>query len=309
MLVFTGGYKLDMDDRTNTRTRTWLFLIHERFQVFKKSLSLHVALNPLRKWKDLSRVLAFVLVSSSLWITSSASAGDFYFRGGAAHERFDDTVFMDTYCPSGTPAALYGCGTGGDGFPYRSKGSFDLFQSIEIGLGLSTRSNLRVEFLLDYQTSTVFNGNTNFLTTGSQQSVVAELSTFAISFVGYLDFPSLSLPGPMIAMPYIGAGFGYSHNRIGTTTMTFPVTTTTVPGANETSLTWLVSLGVTMELSTRTKVDLDVRYMDRSKLRTGLGEGVVTWRNLARGPLSLNLGRTEAKLRGLSLRLSLLYSL
>ncbi len=298
-----------MDDSTNTRARTWLFLIHERFQVFKQSLSLHVALNPLRNWKDLSRILAYVLVSATLCVTSSAIAGDYYFRGGAAHEHFSDTIFMDTYCPSSTPAALYGCGTGSDGQPYRSKGSFDRFQSIEIGLGLSTLSNIRVEFLLDYQTSAVFDGNTNFLATGSQQSVMAELSTVSMSFVGYRDFPNLSLPGPRKAVPYIGAGFGYSRNRIGTTTMTFPVTTTTVPGANETSLTWLVSLGVTMELTTRTKLDLGVRYMDRSKLRTGLGQGVVTWRNLARGPLPLYLGRTEAKLRGYSLRLSLLFSL
>ena len=298
-----------MDGLNNAHIRTWLSSIREQVQVFKKSLSLHVVANPLGKLKDLSRVFAFVLVSGSLCATSSAVAGDFYFRGGAAHERFDDTVFMDTYCPSGTPAALYGCGTGDDGFPYRSKGSFDRSQSIEIGLGLSTLSNIRVEFLVDYQTSAVFNGNTNFLAAGSQQSVMAELSTVATSFVGYLDFPNLSLPGPRKAVPYIGAGFGYSRNRIEPTTMTFPVTTTTVPGASETSLTWLVSVGATLELSTRTKLDMGVRYMDRSKLRTGLGEGVVTWRNGARGPLPLNLGRTEAKLRGLSLRLSLLYSL
>ena len=298
-----------MDDRNNARIGTWLYSIHQQFQVFKESRSLHVVVNSLEKLIDLSRVLAFVLVSGSLCATSSVIAGDFYFRGGAAYERFDDTVFMDTYCPSGTPAALYGCGTGGDGFTYRSKGSFDRFQSIEIGLGLSTLSNIRVEFLLDYQSSAVFNGNTNFLATGSQQSVKAELSTVATSFIGYLDFPNLSLPGPRKAVPYIGAGFGYSRNRIETTTMTFPVTTTTVPGASETSLTWLVSVGATLELSTRTKLDLGVRYMDRSKLRTGLGEGVVTWRNGARGPLPLNLGRTEAKLRGSSLRLSLLYSL
>lgn len=297
-----------MDDR-NTSTRTWLCLIPKRIQLFKRSLSLDFEMNPMGKLKVLSGFLAFLLVSGSLCVTSSALAGDLYFRGGAAHERFSDTVFMDTYCPSGTPAALYGCGTGGDGQPYRSKGSFDPFQSIEIGLGLGTLSNIRVEFLLDYQTSAVFNGNTNFLATGSQQSVMAELSSVSTSFVGYRDFPNLSLLGPRKAVPYIGVGFGYSHNRIGTTTMTFPVTTTTVPGANETSLTWLVSLGVTMELSTRTKLDLGVRYMDRSKLRTGLGQGVVTWRNLARGPLPLYLGRTEAKLRGYSLRLSLLFSL
>lgn len=287
----------------------WSHSVFEQFPIFKRPQTHDTPKSSKTTLNTVRKTLTFVLVSGFLCITSSTIAGDFYFRGGAAHERFDDTVFMDTYCPSGTPAALYGCGTGGDGFPYRSKGSFDRFQSIEIGLGLSTLSNIRVEFLLEYQTSAVFNGNTNFLATGSQQSVMAELSTMATSFIGYLDFPNLSLPGPRRAVPYIGAGFGYSRNRIETTTMTFPVTTTTVPGASETSLTWLVSVGATVELSTRTKLDLGVRYMDRSRLRTGLGEGVVTWRNGARGPLPLYLGRTEAKLRGLSLRLSLLYSL
>ncbi|MYD46299.1 MAG: hypothetical protein F4W92_08110 [Gammaproteobacteria bacterium] len=287
----------------------WSGLVFEQFPTFKKPQSLDTPKTSKTTLNTLRTTLAFVLVSGLICFTSSAIAGNFYFRGGAAHERFEETVFMDTYCPSGTPAALYGCGTGSDGLPYRSKGGFDRFQSIEIGLGLSTLSNIRVEFSLDYQKSAVFNGNTNFLATGSQQSVMAELSTVTTSFVGYLDLPNLSLPGPRKAIPYIGAGFGYSRNRIETTTMTFPVTTTTVPGATETSLTWLMSFGVSMELSTRTKVDLGVRYMDRSRLRTGLGEGVVTWRNGARGPLVLNLARTEAKLRGLSLRLSLLYSL
>ncbi|MCY3540339.1 MAG: hypothetical protein OXH31_00300 [Gammaproteobacteria bacterium] len=298
-----------MDDQRNKNARIWLSLIQERFQVVIRPRSPDVVTGLKRKKKVLNRVFTFVLFSCSVCITSSAIAGDFYLRGGVAHERFEDTVFMDTYCPTGTPAALYGCGTGSDALPYSSKGGFDPFQSVEIGLGLSTLGNIRVEFLLDYQTTTVFSGNTNFLAAESQQSVMAELSTVSTSFVSYVDFHGLSFLGKWKTVPYIGAGFGFSRNRIETTTMTFPVTTTTVPGASETSLTWLVSLGATTELNTRTRLDWSVRYVDRSKLRTGLGEGVVTWRNEARSPLSLNLARTEAKLRGFSLRLSLLYSL
>ena len=299
-----------MDDRNNTRTRSWLCSFRERFRLFNNFGYLKVLLNQIGKLGALIKVLACVVVSSALCITSSAIAGDLYFRGGAALEHFEDTFFEDTYCQSGTPAALYGCGIGTDDQPYRSKGSFDQFQSIEVGLGLSTLSKIRVEFLLNYQTTAVFNGNTNFLAAGSQQFVMAELSTVSASFVGYRDFPNLSLPVPAgKAVPYVGAGFGISMNRIGTMSMNFPVTTTTIPGASETSLTKLVAIGVTMELRTRAKLDLGLRFMDRSKLRTGLGEGAVTWRNGARGPIELNLARTEARLRGLTLNLSLLFSL
>lgn len=298
-----------MDDRSNTDEHNWLNRIQARIGGFLKTNSFNLVFGLNGRLKVLIKVLAFIFFAGTVCVSNSAIARDFYFRGGIAHESFEDTVFMDTYCPSGTPAALYGCGTGRDGFPYRTKGGFDPFQTVEIGLGLSTLGNIRVEFILDYQASAVFNGNTNFLSAASQQSVTTELSSVSTSFIGYLDFSQLRLLGKRKIVPYIGAGFGYSLNRIETTTMTFPVTTTTVPGASETSLTWLVSFGVTMDLTTRTKLDWGLRYMDRSRVRTGLGEGAVTWRNGARGPLTLNLGRTEAKLRGYSLRLSLRYSL
>ena len=253
-------------------------------------------------------MLTLTLIIYACLITNSTIAGDLYLRGGLAHDSFNDTVFMDAYCPSGTPAALYGCGTGSDDLPYSSKGSFDRFQSFEIGLGLSTLSNMRVEFLVEYQSRAVFNGNANFLNLELQQSVTAELSTFSSSFVGYLDFPQMSLLGKRKLVPYIGVGFGVTRNRIDTTTMTFPVTNTIVPGDSYTSLTWIASLGATMDLSNRTKLDFGLRYTNRCKVRTGRGEGAVIWRNGVRGPLSLDLARTEAKLQGYSLRISIRYS-
>lgn len=263
----------------------------------------------LHPFKICTRVLVSLVCVCMFLVSNSALSDNFYIRGGIARDSFEDTIFMDTYCPSGTPAALYGCGTGSDNLPYSSKGSFDPFQSFEIGLGISTLSNIRVEFLVAYQASAVFNGNTNFLPMELQQSVTAELSTVSSSFVVYRDFPKLNVTGTRKTIPYIGAGLGIANHRIETTIMTFPVTTTTVPGASETSLTWSVSFGASTELSQRVKLDYGMRFVDRSRLRTGLGEGVVTWRNGARGPLSLNLARTEAELKGYSLRLSLRYSL
>lgn len=259
-------------------------------------------------FKPYSQPLICVVLMQICLIANSTLGEDYYIRGSVAFDQLDDTIFTDSYCPSGTPAALYGCGTGSDDYPYSSKGSFDRFTSIEIGLGLSTRSDMRFEFLVEYQPRSDFTGNTNFLNPEIQQSVVAEVSTLSSSLIGYLDFPKLSWSATKRVVPYVGAGFGVTRNRIETTTMTFPVTTTTVPGGRETRLTWIASVGASMELSARTKLDLGMRYTDRSKVRTGLGEGAVNWRNGVRGPLVLDLARTEAKLRGYSLRLSFRYS-
>lgn len=255
-----------------------------------------------------TNILACVLVTGACGLTSSTTAEDYYFRGSIALDRFNDTVFMDSYCPSGTPAALYGCGTGSDDLPYSTKGGFDSFRSIEIGLGFITRSNFRFEFLVEYQPSVSFNGNTNFLPQEFQQSVTAELSSVSGMFSGYLDFPQTKLLGHSRIVPYIGAGFGVARNQIDTTTMYFPVTITVVPGGRQTSMTWMASMGLSLEVSSKAKLDFGLRYTDLSRVRTARGEGSVNWRNGTRGPLLLDLGRTEAQLCGFSLRLSFRYS-
>ena len=298
-----------MHVRQRKNARLLCVLDHYQSRLESRSQTCNTVKQSPHPFKLRTRLFIFLVCTCTFSVSNSAIGDDFYVRGGIARESFEDTVFMDTYCPSGTPAALYGCGTGSDNLPYSSKGSFDPFQSFEIGLGMSTLSNIRVEFLVAYQSSAVFNGNTNFLASELQQSVTAELSTASTSFVVYRDFPKLNVTGTRKTVPYIGAGFGIANHRIETTTMTFPVTMTTVPGASETSLTWSVSFGASTDLSQRVKLDYGVRFVDRSRLRTGLGEGVVSWTNGARGPLSLNLARTEAELRGYSLRISLRYAL
>ena len=254
------------------------------------------------------RLAVCLAVCGICLFTSTATAGNLYFRSGIALDNYNDFVFTDTNCLSVTPVALYGCGTGSDNLPYSSKGEVDRSRSVEIGLGLSTLSNMRFEILIEYQPGAVFTGNTNFLDPEQQQSVAAELSTLKNLFVTYLDFPQLSLPGKKKIVPYFGIGFGVTHNRLETTTMTFPVTTTIVPGESETRLMRTASVGVTVALSKHAKLDLGLRYMDQSEVRTGSGEGEVIWRNGARGPLSLDLARTEAELQGYSLRLSFRFS-
>ncbi|MCY4499492.1 MAG: hypothetical protein OXC14_19690, partial [Rhodospirillaceae bacterium] len=65
--------------------------------------------------------LTAIAFAAGIWLAPmEALAGDFYLRGGIGLDRSDRTAFSDTDCSSTAPAALYGCGAGDDGAPYRS---------------------------------------------------------------------------------------------------------------------------------------------------------------------------------------------
>ena len=84
--------------------------------------------------------------------------------------------------------------------------------------------------------------------------------------------------------------------------MTFPATTTTVPGGSRTGLAWMVTGGVGMAVGERAILDLAWRYTDLGKVRTGRGPGRVVWRDGSREPLPLDLAPTEARLKGHGIR-------
>ena len=71
-----------------------------------------------------------------MWLASGAAvAGDLYLRGGIGLDRPGNTAFTDIDCSATAPAALYGCGTGGDGARLRSRGRFGPAPAFEFGLG------------------------------------------------------------------------------------------------------------------------------------------------------------------------------
>ena len=79
--------------------------------------------------------LAAIALAAAMGVASGAAvAGDCYLRGGIGFDRPGNTAFTDTDCSSTSPAALYGCGTGGDGAPYRSAGDFGTAPAVELGL-------------------------------------------------------------------------------------------------------------------------------------------------------------------------------
>ena len=90
--------------------------------------------------------------------------------------------------------------------------------------------------------------------------------------------------------------------------MTFPRTTTTVPGAGRTDVAWMVTAGLAAALRERTTLELAWRYTDLGEVRTGRGAGRVVWRDGSREPLPLDLAATRGRLKGHGLRLSLRFA-
>lgn len=252
------------------------------------------------------RRLAAALIAAGVSAASGVvCAGDLYLRGGVGFDRPADTVFTDRDCASVAPDALYGCGLGGDGAPYRSRGGFGTEPALEAGVGYVAGPAARIELLVEYRPSLAFEGHANFLAPDRRQTVTAELSSVSAMLAGYVDLPGLGLPrlGPFD--PFIGAGAGVVRTRIGETHMMFPATTTIVPGAHRTEFAWMVTAGVATALNERTTLDLAWRYTDLGTVRTGQGEGEVVWRDGSREPLPLDLAETWARLRSHGLRVSL----
>lgn len=257
----------------------------------------------------LRRAAAAAIVAGAALGCGIAGAGEYYFRGGFGIDRPADTAFSDRDCSSASPAALYGCGRGGDGAPLGSVGELGTAPVFELGLGYAATPALRLEVLAEYRPRLVFEGRANFLEPGRRQSVAAKLTSVSAMLAAHVDLTALGLPriGPF--EPFAGAGVGAVRTRTGETRMTFPRTTTIVPGASRTGFAWMLTAGLSAALDERTTLDFAWRYTDLGEVRTGRGAGRVVWRDGSREPLPLDLAATRARLRSHGLRLSLRYAL
>ena len=238
----------------------------------------------------------------------AAAADELYLRAGLGLDRPAETIFTDLDCSRASPAALYGCGKGGDGAARRSVGDFGAAPVLELGLGYAAMPALRLEALVEYRPRLAFEGRANFLEPGRRQSVAATLSSFAAMLAGYVDLPGLGLPGLGPFEPFVGAGVGGVRTRTGETRMRFPATTTVVPGARRVGLAWMLTAGAAVALDERATLDLAWRYTDLGEARTGQGAGRVVWRDGSRAPLPLDLAATKARLAGHGVRLALRYA-
>ncbi len=251
---------------------------------------------------------AAIALAAGLCLASDlALAEDYYLRGGIGLDRRVTTAFTDTDCTSTAPTALYGCGTGGDGARLRSVGDFGTVPSVELGLGYETGA-VRFEVLVEYRPGFSFEGRANYPSAGRRQEVSADLSSLSGMLAGFVDLAALGLPRPGPFAPFIGAGIGAVHTRIGQTTMMFPATTTVVSGGNRTGLAWMATAGVALALDERVSLDLAWRYTDLGEVRTSRGPGRVVWRDGSREPLPLDVAPTKARFKSHGIRLSLRYT-
>ena len=242
-------------------------------------------------------------------VAEPVDAGEFYLRAGIGLDHPAGAEFTDRDCSSASPAALYGCGRGPDGAPYRSRGGFGNVPALEAGLGFAASPSARLEVVVEYRPRFEFDGRANFLEPGHRQSVVADASSLSGMVMTFVDMAGPRLPNVGSLEFLVGAGAGVAHNRVGKTTMVFPRTTTVVPGGSRRGFAWTVTAGVAAALGARTTLELAWRYSDLSVLQTDRGGGRVTWRDGSREPLLLDLAVTRAKLNGHGLRLSLRYAL
>ena len=138
-----------------------------------------------------SAVLALMAAAATL-LPGLAVAQDVYLRAGIDLSRPADTHFTDADCASLVPAALYGCGLGGDGAPLRSVGNVGTVAGVELGLGYAVAPAVRLEALLTYRPRFTFDGHANFLEPDRQQSVSVDLSSLSGVLAAYVDLPGLA---------------------------------------------------------------------------------------------------------------------
>ena len=256
-----------------------------------------------RRWRVLALIAASVSMTGAV-----AETGDFYLRAGLGLDHPAETVFSDRECSSTSPAALYGCGTGPDGAPYRSVGDVGTAVALDLGVGRFVTPRLRLEALVGYRPRLAFRGRANFLEPGSRQSVAADLSSLSAMLEAYADLREFVVPALGTVVPFLGAGAGVVRTRIGATSMSFPRTMTTVPGGARMDAAWMLTAGVATALSRRTTLELAWRYADHGEVRTDRGPGMVEWRDGSREPLPLDLAETRARIKGHGIRVSLRFA-
>ena len=227
---------------------------------------------------------------------------NFYLRVGASLDLSSTTRFGDRNCLSTSPAALYGCGTGGDGIARGTRGDYSMAGGVEVGLGYVATPGLRLETSISYRPSFAFEGTANFLQTDVLQSVSADLQAASGMVAAYMDFIA---HGPFSV--FAGAGAGLHYVDISEYLMTFPRTQTIVPDGRRVDFSVMLAAGVATSLSDRITLDLAWRYVNWGIVETGRATGRVIWKDGSREPLELDLAETWAMLRGQGFRMSLRY--
>lgn len=150
-----------------------------------------------------------------------------------------------------------------------SPGPSGLGSSALLGAGVGYRLTdlFRVEAMVDYRGWYKLDG-----TDGQGTQYRADASSLAGMLNGYVDLP-WNL-GPV--KPYLGAGLGVAHNRLGAITQSFTIPGIGAgyendPGGSRTNFAWQAMLGLSWAVSDRITVDAGYRYFDGGKMQSSAG--------------------------------------
>ena len=253
-------------------------------------------------------IVKFLLLFPLSICSQDTSASDAYVRFGVGMDQASDAIFSDRNCLNLYPSALYGCGQGPDGLPYRSSGEFESTKKFELGLGHSVTERFRVELMVEHRSEFEFVGRANFLATDLQQDVATPVETTTGLLISYMDIAErdIALFGEVSA--YLGWGFCFVRNKSGETRMDFPFTITTLPEGSTTDFVGVLAIGVSSTFGTeKFALDAEFRYTYLGEVVTGRNVGYVTWRSGARDPLALDLDLTRSRLKRLGVSVSIRY--
>lgn len=217
----------------------------------------------------ITALLALVFISVSASANAQQLSG-FYVRGDVGGAFGNDTTFSD-------PGVFNGSTSGNIG------------SSVIFGGGIGYRFSplFRSDVTLDYIPSFRASGRSSIGSTSS-----ANIDSLVGMVNGYFDLNG-AFPNTFGAFqPYLDAGFGFSSNSMGSTTLNAPGGPFNFSSNTNTDFAWALGAGVAYPLSQNLLIDVAYRYIDLGQAQTGTrltGPGGSITVSPAKGSLSTNI--------------------
>ena len=135
------------------------------------------------------------------------------------------------------------------------------------GVGSRFSSNMRADVTLGYRGG--------YKIDASDQGVPAarfraDVKSLALMVNGYHDF-SLAA-----STPYLGAGLGFAHNKVGTVSFDDGAGFRgSVPGGTKSGFAWALMAGVGIPISGSLTLDIGYRFIELGKIETATGDVII----------------------------------
>ena len=119
-------------------------------------------------------------------------------------------------------------------------------------------------------------GQANFRGVAAEQPVSASASSLSGMAHLFLDIANLLGVSLGILQPYVGGGFGVTHNRLGDMVYEFPGNSgahkiTITPAGNKTDVAFMAAIGTGIGLTDTILLDISYRYTELGRVQTDAG--------------------------------------